>query len=447
MTEYTPHGYQSRAIDFLIATQSGALFLDPGLGKTSITLSALDRLFNSFDIARVLVVAPLRVVKSVWKQEGSKWDHLREISFSMIVGNADQRMVALSQKADVYLINYENLPWLLDNGCFDFDVVVFDEATKMKSPKSKRFKKFRRVLPDVDRVWLLTGSPASNGLLDIWGLAFLLDRGERLGKTFSGFRDRYFMSDYHGYNWTLREGADEKIYDKLSDLCLTLSAKDYLDLPERVDNVIKVELSPWNRRTYEALERDFLAEIEEETIEVLHAAALTNKLLQFANGAVYTDDQGAWSEVHDAKLEALSEIVDGASGAPILVAYNYKTDLERLLKRFPKAQTLGKDTKQIEAWNRGEIPILLAHPASAGHGLNLQAGGNVIVWFGLNWSLELYQQFNARLHRQGQDRPVIVHHLVTSDTVDETVMAALDRKDTTQRALLNALKSDIEGRI
>ena len=444
---YKPHGYQERAIQFLLEQPSGALFLDPGMGKTSVTLTALSKLLDRFEIGKILVVAPLRVVQSVWEQEASKWAHLTYLKFSTVLGSAKQRIAALSQRADIYLINYENLPWLIENVAFAFDAVIFDEASKMKSHKAKRFKLFKRIRHLIDRVWLLTGTPASNGLLDVWSQIFLLDRGERLGKTFTGFRDRYFISDYHGYNWTLRKNADQKIYDRLADVCLTLTAEDYLELPRRIDTVIDIDLPAKARDQYIQLERNFLAELGDETVEVLHAAALTNKLLQFANGAIYTDEEKNWTEVHDAKLTALAELVDEAAGQPLLIAYTYQTDAKRIREQFPQAEIIGKDTDTIERWNRGEIPMLLAHPASAGHGLNLQHGGNTIIWFGLNWSLELYQQFNARLHRQGQQKPVIIHHLAVRDTVDQTVLSALRRKDMTQKALLNALKEDIERRV
>lgn len=442
---YIPHKYQERAISFLLEQPSGALFLDPGMGKTSITLTALSHLIDRFEVGKALIVAPLRVVQSVWEQEARKWSHLAHLTFSKILGTPKQREEALSREADIYLINYENLPWLIEKFGFVFDAAVFDEASKMKSHKAKRFKLFKRVRHLIDRVWLLTGTPASNSLLDVWALAYAIDKGERLGRTFTGFRDRYFVSDYHGYNWSLREDADQKIYDRLEDICLSLTAEDYLDLPPRMDNLIGIDLPERVRDQYVFLEREFLAILDDETVEVLHAAALTNKLLQFANGAIYTDEVKNWKAVHDAKLTALSELIDGTTG-PLLVAYNYQTDAKRICAQFPQAEVLGRDPQTIDRWNSGEIPLLLAHPASAGHGLNLQHGGHTVVWFGLNWSLELYQQFNARLYRQGQTRPVVVHHLVVRDTVDETVLAALDRKDVTQRALLNALKDDILGR-
>lgn len=447
------HDYQKRAVSFIKDNPSCALWVDMGLGKTVTVLTAVADLLDSFEAHRVLIIAPLRVALNTWPSEIRTWDHLRHLTFKNIAGDPKARAgIVGGDASEIHIINRELVPWLIDH-CqknklgWPYDVVVIDEASSFKSSRTKRFKSLRKALPAITRLIELTGTPASNGLLDVWSQIFLLDRGQRLGKTFTGFRDRYFVSDFHGYNWTLRKDADQKIYDQLEDICLTLTAADYLDLPDRIDNVVVIDLPQPARDQYSELEREFLFEIGDETVEVLHAAALTNKLLQFANGAIYTDDQGAWAEVHDAKLDAFADTVSEAAGSPLLVAYNYKTDVERLLKRFPHAQVLGKDPAQIDAWNRGEIPILLAHPASAGHGLNLQKGGHTIVWFGLNWSLELYQQFNARLHRQGQDKPVIIHHLAVQDTVDETVLAALGRKDVTQRALLNALKADIERRV
>lgn len=447
------HDYQHKAVQFIKDTPSCALWVDMGLGKTVTVLTAVADLLDGFEAHRVLIIAPLRVALNTWPNEIGVWDHTRHLSFRNIAGSPAQRTATvIGDKSEIHIINRELVPWLVETlkkhkAGWPYDVVVIDEASSFKSSKTKRFKALRKALPAITRLIELTGTPASNGLLDVWPQVFLLDRGARLGKTFSGFRDAYFTSDYHGYNWDLKRGSEERIYAALDDICLTMSAEDYLELPDRIDNVIPVQISEDVRATYSELEKEFLAEIGDEVVEVLNAAALTNKLLQFANGAVYTGGEGEWTAVHDAKLDVLGEIVSETAGAPILVAYNYKTDAKRIKERFPQAQILGKDPAQIDAWNRGEIPMLLAHPASAGHGLNLQKGGNVIVWFGLNWSLELYQQFNARLHRQGQSKPVIIHHLAVENTVDQTVLDALARKDITQRALLNALKSDIEGRV
>lgn len=448
------HHYQDRAVSFIKGNPSCALWVDMGLGKTVSVLTAVSDLIEDFEVGRVLVIAPLRVAINTWPSEIERWEHTRHLTYKTVIGSPKQRLDILrNDKSTIHIINRELVPWLIEtmkkegNG-WPYDMVVIDEASSFKSAKTKRWKALRKALPAINRLVELTGTPASNGLLDVWAQIFLLDRGERLGKTFTGFRERHFLSDYMGYNWSLRKNADKQIYEKLEDVCLTLTAEDYLELPERVDNNIPIDLPGPVASDYKQLERDFLTEIGDDVVEVLHAAALTNKLLQFANGAIYTDTETrTWATVHDAKLEVLGGLIDEAAGSPLLVAYNYQTDLKRIKERFPHAETIGKDPATIDRWNKGEIPLLLAHPASAGHGLNLQHGGNTIIWFGLNWSLELYQQFNARLHRQGQQKPVIVHHLVAQDTVDETVLEALANKDTTQRALLNALKKDIVKRI
>ncbi len=446
------HGYQRRAVQFIKDTPRCALWMEPGLGKTVTTLSALSDLWDAYDIHRVLIIAPLRVARTTWPQEIAGWEHLGHLSWRNIQGDPDTRARIIAEdRSDIHIINRELVPWLVAH-CqktkrgWPYDVVVIDEASSFKSAKTQRFKALRKTLPAVHRLIELTGTPASNHLEDLWSQIFLLDRGARLGRTFTGFRNRHFTSDYHGYTWALRKGADQKIYDQLDDICLTLKAEDYLDLPDRIDTTVAIDLPARTRTAYRQLERDFLTEIGDEEVAVFNAAALTNKLLQCANGAVYTDDQGVWAEAHSAKLDAFADIVAETAGTPLLVAYAFKSDVTRLQERFPHAQVLGRDPAQIDAWNRGDIPILLAHPASASHGLNLQRGGHTIIWFGLTWSLELYQQFNARLHRQGQTRPVIVHHLVAGNTIDETVLTALARKDVTQQALLNALKDDIERR-
>ncbi len=450
------HAYQERAASFIKDTPSCALWMEMGLGKTAAVLTAIADLLDHFEAGRVLVIAPLRVVINTWPSEINRWDHTRHLTYRQIKGSPEQRLNILRRdRSDIHIINRELTSWLVKavrsepalrvgavaDG-WPYDLVVIDEASSFKSPKTQRFKALRKMLPKIDRLIELTGTPVSNGLLDVWSQIFLLDRGARLGRTFTGFRDHYFIGDYHGYNWALRKDADRQIYTRLEDICLTLTAEDYLELPKRIDNVIDIDLPEKERGQYLLLERKFLAEIGDEIVEVLHAAALTNKLLQFANGAIYTGEEKNWAVIHDAKLTALSELVDEAAGRPLLVAYNYQTDVKRIRDKFPQAEIIGRTSDTIDRWNRGEIPMLLAHPASAGHGLNLQHGGNTIIWFGLNWSLELYQQFNARLHRQGQEKPVIIHHLAVRDSVDQTVLAALGRKDMTQRALLNALKED-----
>ncbi len=443
------HDYQNKAVDFIKDNPSCGLWVDMGLGKTVTTLTAVADLLDTFEVGRVLVIAPLRVAVHTWPNEISNWQHTKHLSFEVITGTPAQRNTKLKRKSDIHIINRELVTWLVKTLGKDwpYDMVVIDEASSFKSSKAQRFKALKKALPKVDRMVELTGTPASNGLLDVWAQVFLLDKGERLGKTFSGFRDRYFIGDYMGYSFEPRPGTEEKIYNKLQDICLTLSAEDYLKMPQRVDNVIPLTMPPKASNQYRELEKEFLLELEQETVEVTSAAALTNKLVQFSNGALYTDDKGNFEAVHDTKLDALEEIIQEAAGQPVLVAYNYKSDLARIRQRFPKAEHIGNASDTIDRWNTGKVPMLLAHPASAGHGLNLQYGGNIIVWFGLNWSLELYQQFNARLHRQGQKKPVFIHHLAVTDSVDMTVLEALQGKHTTQKALLDALKKDITGRV
>lgn len=444
------HEYQNTMVQWIKEKPSCALFAEMGLGKSVSTLTAIADLLDTFEVGRVLVIAPLRVALHTWPNEIKNWEHTKHLSYATVCGNYGTRIHALEGNEDIHIINRENVKWLVDNLRdikWPYDMVVIDEASSFKSSKSQRFKALKKVLPKVDRMVELTGTPASNGLLDVWAQVFLLDKGERLGKTFSGFRDRYFIGDYMGYSFEPRPGTEEKIYNKLQDICLTLSAEDYLKMPQRVDNVIPLTIPPKASNQYRELEKEFLLELEQETVEVTSAAALTNKLLQFSNGALYTDDKGTFKAVHDTKLDALEEIIQEAAGQPILVAYNYKSDLARIRQRFPKAEHIGNAADTIDRWNAGKVPMLLAHPASAGHGLNLQKGGNIIIWFGLNWSLELYQQFNARLHRQGQTKPVFIHHLAVTDSVDMTVLEALQGKHITQKALLDALKKDITERV
>ena len=442
------HGYQERSIDFIKSTPSCALWAEMGLGKTISVLTALSDMFDTFEIGRVLIIAPLRVAKHTWPTEIEAWDHVSHLSYSVLCGTRQQRLNALERDTNIHIINRDNVVWLVGHygKKWPYDTVVIDESSSFKSSRAKRFKALKKTLPKIERVVELTGTPASNGLLDLWSQTFLIDAGERLGRTFTGFRNAYFESDYMGYNYTPRHDSAEKIYDKLQDVCLTLSAEDYLEMPDRIDNIIRLQMPRNSRAQYRYLEREFLLELEQDTVVVANAAVLTNKLLQFSNGALYTDEEGSYEQVHDAKLDALDEIVQEAAGQPVLVAYNFKSDLARIQARFSQAEILGNSSDTIDRWNAGEIQMLCAHPASAGHGLNLQHGGNILVWFGLNWSLELYQQFNARLHRQGQTKPVFVHHLAVTDSVDMTVLEALQSKHSTQKALLDALKRDIESR-
>lgn len=437
------HDYQTRAVDFIQDRKRCALWLDMGLGKSVTTLTAVSDLLDSFKVCKVLVIAPLRVANSVWRQEAAGWRHLKHLKINVCTGSEKARLAGLHSDADVYVINRENVPWLVEQygKRWPFDCVVIDEASSFKSPSSRRFKALRKTLPDTEYMILLTGTPSPNGLLDLWAQIYLLDFGETLGRTMSAYKQRFFEPDFMGYKFTPREGAPERIQELLRPNVLSMSAEDYLDLPDRIDLIEQVDLPTKALAEYRQFEATLLAELPDgEEVEAVNAAVLANKLLQFANGAVYTDDCGNWSLAHDAKLDALTDLVEQNEGENILLAYNFKSDLERLQKRFPFARVLDKDPETVRAWNSGEIKMLLAHPASAGHGLNLQRGGSLIVWFGLNWSLELYQQFNARLHRQGQSKPVRVVHLIASGSIDERVMQVLSDKDAQQGTLLRALK-------
>lgn len=447
---YVPHEYQKHAIDKLLKCDSAGLFLDMGLGKTVISLTVVNELlYNYFDVSNVLVIAPLRVAQTTWPDEVRKWDHLQHLTISKILGSVKERRAALNTPADIHIINRENVAWLVEECGKDwpFDMVVIDELSSFKSTKAKRFRALRRVRPRIKRIVGLTGTPAPNGLIDLWAQVYLLDQGERLGKTITGYRNRYFVPGRRNrhviYEWDPKPEAEEAIYGKLDDICVSMKAEDWLEMPEKIDRVVPVQIPEKAREKYEQLERDLLLPYEGGDVTADNAAVLSGKLLQLANGAVY-DEDGAVKEIHSAKLEALDDIIEAANGRPVLVFYAYRHDLARLQERLPEARILDTE-KDIEDWNRGTMPVGLAHPASAGHGLNLQAGGNIIVWFGLTWSLELYQQAVARLYRQGQEKSVIVHHLVSENTIDEDVMKALESKDVTQEALLEAIKARIRG--
>jgi SNF2 family DNA or RNA helicase len=447
--KFKPHIYQQIAIQKILNMAAVGLFLKMGLGKTVCALTAISELlYDRFEVSRVLVIAPLKVAEATWSREIEKWDHLRHLRIAKVLGTEKQRVAALTSKADIWVINRENVEWLVDffGKYWPFDMVVVDELSSFKSNKAGRFKALRKVRPLIKRIVGLTGTPAPNGLIDLWAQIYLLDQGERLGKTITEYRNRYFIPGKRNgmviYTWEPKPEAEKVIYEKLSDICVSMKTEDWLGLPDRIDNVVHVQLSPTVKDLYKQLEKDLLLPFTSGDVVADTAAVLSNKLLQLANGAVY-DENKAVKELHDAKLQALEDIIEAANGKPVLVFYAYKHDLSRLQARFNGAKTL--DTaKDIEDWNAGKIPVLLAHPASAGHGLNLQAGGNIIVWFGLTWSLELYQQANARLHRQGQKEAVIVHHLVAEGTIDEDVMRALGGKAKSQDALLEAVKARIK---
>lgn len=446
---YEPHGYQSYAQDWLVNNAEAGLFLDMGLGKTVITLSSIDELaYNRLDVAKTLVIAPLRVAEDTWTKEAEKWDHLKHLRIVKVLGNEKQRIAALNTKVDIYVINRENVVWLVDylGKDWDFDMVIVDELSSFKDPSTRRFKALKKVRPKVERIAGLTGTPTPNGLLDLWSQVFLLDLGERLGKTMQAYKDLYFRPGARNghiiYEWLLKEGSDRQIHALLSDLCVSMKAADWLDLPERVDNIYSVKLPEKSLKQYRELEKEYILELAQGDVVADSAAVLSNKLLQLACGVIY-DENGKSREIHSAKLEALAEIQEASNGKPLLVFYTYKHDEARILKTFKGAKKL-ETSKDIEEWNKGKIPMLIAHPASAGHGLNLQAGGSTVVWYGLTWSLELYQQANARLHRQGQTERVIVHHIVAEGTLDVDVMKALSDKAVGQEALLEAVKARIK---
>lgn len=437
------HDYQKRAVDYIIDKKRSGLFLDMGLGKTATSLTAISDLVQSCLVKKVLIIAPLRVANSVWSQESSHWEHTKHLRVSVCTGAEKKRISALHKDADVYVINRENVKWLVDTYAkkWPFDAIVIDESSSFKNPSSQRFKALKKVASETEYCWLLTGTPTPNGLLDLWPQMYLVDFGQRLGRTVSNYRQRFFDQDYFGHSYTLRQGSAEKIHSLIADKVISMGAKDYLQVPDRIDLVNRVSLPPSVLREYRKFEKTLLAQLPDgQEVEALSAAVLANKLLQWSNGATYIDEAKNWKELHNAKLDELADVVELNPDEPLLVAYNYKTDLERLVKRFPQAVVLDKNQQTIDDWNAGKIPMLLAHPASAGHGLNLQRGGSVIVWFGLNWSLELYQQFNGRLHRQGQTKPVRVIHIIADGCIDERVMQVIESKDTTQRALVNALK-------
>lgn len=447
--KFKPYAYQQHAIEHIIENTASGLFLEMGLGKTVSTLTAIDKLmYENMEVEKVLVIAPLRVADSVWTAEVSKWDHLKHLTISKVLGSQRERKEALKRKADIYVINRENVAWLTGyyGTAWPFDMVVIDELSSFKSHKAVRFKQLRMTRPYIKRIVGLTGTPAPNSLIDLWPQLYLLDQGERLEKTIGKYRSRYFSPGRTNgqvvFDYNLRNGSENAIYSKISDICISMKAEDYLDVPEKIDNVVSVKLNSKERAKYEEMERAAVLSLPEGDINAVNAAALSGKLMQLSNGACY-DEARKVIPLHDRKLEALEEIIDSASGKPVIVFYNFKHDLSRIMKKFSQAIKLeGED--EINAWNRKEIPLLLTHPASAGHGLNLQEGGSTIVWFGLTWSLEQYQQANARLHRQGQTQAVIVHHLVTEDSIDVDVMKALSRKESGQEELLEAVKARVQ---
>ena len=450
---YKPHEYQTYAIEFIKKNPIAAILLDMGMGKTSIVLSALNELmYDSFEVTKVLIIAPLRVARNTWSDEIKKWDHLNGIRYSIAVGTAAERMAALKADADIYIINRENVPWLIeDSGLpFDYDMVVVDELSSFKNWQAKRFKALMKVRPKIRRIVGLTGTPSSNGLMDLFAEFKILDMGERLGRFISQYRLNYFKPDRMNgpivYTYKLLPGAEERIYDRISDITISMKATDYLDMPELISNEYKVYLDEDERSKYEEMKDELVLQLPGGEITAANAAALSGKLSQLANGAIY-DDDGSVNAFHERKLDALEDLIESANGKPVLVAYWFKHDLARITERLNKLKVVFEkldSDKSIEKWNAGELQVGLIHPASAGHGLNLQSGGNVIVWFGITWSLELYQQTIARLWRQGQTSgTVTVIHIVTEGTVDERILKALEAKDQTQSALIDAVKAEV----
>jgi SNF2 family DNA or RNA helicase len=446
--KYNPHDYQRYAAEFIITHPISALLLDMGLGKTSITLTAINDLhFDSFEIHKVLVVAPLRVARDTWSAEIEKWEHLKNLQYSVVVGPAQERLKALCTPADIYIINRENIQWLVEESglTFDFDMAVIDELSSFKNHQSKRFKAFMKVRPKLKRIVGLTGTPASNGLMDLFAEFKLLDMGERLGRLIGQYRNAYFQPDKRNgmvvYSYKPLPDAEQRIYDKISDITISMKATDHLKMPELISAEYMVQLSENEKEKYDRLKKDLIFSTEDNEVTAANAASLSNKLSQMANGAVYSDD-GETVHIHDRKLDALEDIIESMNGRPLLVAYWFKHDLERIKKRFEIREI--KSSEDISDWNSGKIPVALIHPASAGHGLNLQSGGSTLVWFGLTWSLELYQQTNARLWRQGQTADtVVIQHIIAKSTIDEQIMKALKTKDTTQAALITAVKAEV----
>jgi SNF2 family DNA or RNA helicase len=460
------HGYQERAIRFIHDsldnhTANGcALWLDMGLGKSVITATAASEMLSEFKRGRMLVVAPKRVALTTWPIELSSWEQLLHLRHEVIHGNAKERTAAIMRRADIHIISRDNLAWLVRmvGKQWPWDLVILDESSSFKNPTSNRFKALKKALGRISTVVELSATPSPQGLIDIWSQFYLIDRGHRLGATQKAYHTRWFHVDREKHLIIPKAHADEEIHDLISDVTVHMNADDYLDMPELIVNQVQVDLPASARRDYERFEKDMLIQmesleieglldeeevkkVEDIEIEASNAATLTGKLLQFANGAIYTDAAGSWVKVHDEKIEAIKEVVEALSGYPVLVAYNFKSDLARLKKTFPFAKVMDDDPETQHRWNRGELPMMLVHPASAGHGLNLQKGSNVIIWFGLNWSLELYQQLLGRLYRQGQTKDsVIVHHIAARDTVDERVMSVLKHKGATQKSLLDAVR-------
>lgn len=445
MMEFKAHDYQQYAIQHILDNKISALLLDMGLGKTVITLTALQELIHDrFEVNKVLIIAPLRVARDTWPTEIKKWEHLKSLTYSVCLGSEKERLQALRQSTNLTIINRENVDWLISKSgyYFDFDMVVIDELSSFKSYSAKRFKSLLKVRPLIKRIVGLTGTPSSNGLMDLWAQFRLLDNGERLGRYITHYRNEFFDPDKRNqhmvFTYKLKGWAEEIIYERISDITISMKSADYLKMPECIYNEVSVSLSDKERIHYDKLKAEMVLALDEKEIDAVNAASLSNKLLQMANGSVY-DENKEVAKLHERKLDALEDLIEGANGKPVLIAYWFKHDLENIKKRF-KVQEI-KSSQDIQNWNEGKIPVALIHPASAGHGLNLQAGGSTLIWFGLTWSLELYQQTNARLWRQGQQETVVIHHIIAKNTIDEDVIKALKLKDKTQSDLIEAVKA------
>jgi SNF2 family DNA or RNA helicase len=435
------HNYQNYAVKEVIKNPKKALFLKMGSGKTTSSLTIANDMLNNLFVSNCLIIAPLRVCNNVWKQESEKWDHLQHLNIKICTNDAKSRLISLNSKADIHIINRENIPWLIANVKWRWDMVIIDESSSFKNHSSKRFRALKTKLDRITSMILLSGTPCTNSMMNLWAQIYLLDQGKRLGKNITIFRQRYFQLDYTGYKYNLKPGAKNQILNAIKDIAITMDIdiasagsepyNYYINLPKDVE------------KQYNKFEKDFLISLEDITITTLSKAALTNKLLQFCNGAIY-DNDGKTQFLHDEKINALKDIIEDNPNENFLIAYNYKSDLERIQRAFPKAKVLSKNPKDQDDWNKGKIKMLLAHPASAGHGLNLQHGGNIVIWFGLNWSLELYQQFNARLDRQGQSKKVRIIHIVTKDCLDEKVLLAWNSNAQTQDEVLEFLKHNIK---
>ena len=446
--KYVPHNYQTYATEFIEEHPIAAVLLDMGLGKSVITLSAINNLcLDTFEVQKVLVIAPLRVARDTWKAEIEKWEHLKCLKYSIAVGTEAERKAALQKPANLYIINRENVGWLIEQSGlpFDYDMVVIDELSSFKSYQAKRFKSLMRVRPTITRMVGLTGTPSSNGLMDLWAEFRLLDMGKRLGRFITHYRDEFFRPDKRNgqviFSYKPKDGAEEEIYKRISDITISMKSTDYLQMPECIINEVEVSLSEKEMKMYNGLKKDLVLSVANKEIDAVNAGALSNKLSQMANGAVY-DENKNYIEIHDRKLDALEDLIEQANGKPVLVAYWFKHDLERIRKRFDVREI--KSSQDIADWNNGKIPVAVVHPASAGHGLNIQEGGSTLIWFGLTWSLELYLQTNARLWRQGQkSKTVVIHHIITKETNDERIMKALREKELNQDELMNAVKAEI----